>query len=151
MDPQRTSRTAMEGDGSTDDPFSSVEGLRLDPTELSARTVETSAHRRRRRQRGMLFVPALPWLGVVEALSRLSTSRAVLLWHLLRMQSKIEGKEWLTPRLSFLAEAGLDDRKARSRAVAELEQAGLAEVRRRPGKLPLLRLIMPAEHGGDDG
>jgi hypothetical protein len=140
----------VEGDGrSIDDPFSTVEVLRLDPTELHTRKVETSAHRRRRRQRGMLFVPALPWLGVVQALSRLSTSRAVLLWHLLHMQAKIEGEEWLTPRLSFLAEAGLGDRKARSRAVAELERAGLADVRRRPGKLPLLRLITPAEHGRD--
>ena len=73
----------------------------------------------------------------------------MLLWHLLHMQAKIEGEVWLTPRLSFLAEAGLGDRKVRSRAVAELEQAGLVEVRRRPGKLPLLRLIKPAEHGGD--
>jgi hypothetical protein len=76
----------------------------------------------------------------------MSTSRAVVLWHLLRMQSRIEGEAWLTPRLLFLTEAGLGDRKARSRAVAELEQAGLAEVRRRPGKLPLLRLKVGPKH-----
>jgi hypothetical protein len=154
MYPRRPSARSMaQGDGqATDDAFSTVEGLRLERTELPTRKVETSAHRPRARQRGKLFVPALPWLEVVTLVSRLSTSRAVLLWQLLRMQTKIEGEAWLTPRLSFLAEAGLSDRKARGRAVAELEQAGLVEVRRRAGKLPLLRLVEPTEHrGGDDG
>jgi DNA-binding transcriptional ArsR family regulator len=141
----------VEADGQApDDPFSTLAGLRLDEAELPTRKVETPAHRRRRRQRGKFFVPASQWLEVAAALSRVSTSRAALLWHLLRMQSKIEEEGWLVPRLSFLVEAGLGDRKARSRAVVELEQAGLVEVRRRSGKLPLLRLVEPTEHGGEN-
>jgi hypothetical protein len=86
-------------------------------------------------------VPPVKWFEATAALSRLSTARAALLWHLLRMQTKLDGQVWIVPRLSFWKEAGFDYYEARSRAIKELERAGLVEVHRRPGKSPLLRLL----------
>ena len=136
------------------DPSLKTEGLIGELGSLAAKQVETTPARQRRERREKLFVPPVKWFEATAALSRLSTARAALLWHLLRMQTKLDGQVWIVPRLSLLVEAGLggnaDDvrlgehghvRKSRSRAIKELERAGLIEVRRRRGKGPLLRLL----------
>lgn len=108
---------------------------------LAMKHVETGPSKQRRERREKLFVPPVKWFEATAALSRLRTGRAALLWHLIRMQTKLDGEAWIVPRLSFLIEAGLRSHKARSRAIEELERARLVEVRRRPGKSPLLRLL----------
>jgi hypothetical protein len=114
--------------------------LETGQTNAPVRKVETASHGQRKQRRAGLFVPAIPWLELTAALSRLSTSRAAALWLMLTLQSKLEGGGWLKPRLSLLQEAGLADRKTRSRAISELERAGLVDVERRKGKAPLVRL-----------
>jgi hypothetical protein len=127
-------------DDQTAYPFANVDALRLADCNPPARKIETSASRQRSKQRERLFVPPVSWLEAANALSRLSTSRAALFWLLLQMQRKLDANEWIVPRLSLLVEANLRDRKARSRAVKELERAGLIEVKRRTGKAALLRV-----------
>jgi hypothetical protein len=50
--------------------------------------------------------PPVKWFEATAALSRLSTARAALLWHLLRMQTKLDGQVWIVPRLSFWRRRG---------------------------------------------
>ena len=118
-----------------------AEGFIGEWDSLAVKRVETAPSRQRKERRESLFVPPVKWFEATAALSRLSTARAALLWHLIRMQTKLDAKDWILPRLSLLIEAGLRSNKARSRAIEELERAGLIEVRRRRGKGPLLRLL----------
>jgi hypothetical protein len=59
---------------------------------LAAKQVETAPARQRRKRREKLFVPPVKWFEATAALSRLSTARAALLWHMLRMQTKLDGQ-----------------------------------------------------------
>ena len=61
----------------------------------------------------------------------------------------MEGQEWVRVRTHLLAAVGLGTTWARSRAYAELERAGLIEVRRRKGYAPLVRLV--PRHVGEGG
>jgi hypothetical protein len=69
------------------------------------------------------------------------SGRAVGLWAAIRMQAKLEGTDWVRVRTHLRESLGFDNRAAHSRAVTELERAGLIEVRRRKGYAPLVRLV----------
>src|SRR3954452_11560680 len=122
--------------------------LRIRDEDLPAVKVETEVGRRRKRARNGLFLPATPLPEIQAAASRLSTARAVGLWLTIRAQARMEGKEWVRVRTHLLEAIGLGTTWARSRAYAELERAGLIEVRRRKGYAPLVRLV---PRRGDDG
>jgi len=81
------------------------------------------------------------------------SGRAVGLWLTIRMQANIEGREWVRVRTHLRESLGFSNRAAHSRAVAELERAGLIEVRRRKGYAPLVRLVprQTGEEGRADG
>src|SRR3954447_14258459 len=124
----------------SDDPYD-PELLRVRGEDVPAVKVETEVGRRRARARKGLFLPATPLPEIQAAASRLSTARALALWLTIRAQARMEGKEWVRVRTHLLEGIGLGATWARSRAYAELERAGLAEVRRRKGYAPLVRLV----------
>src|SRR4051812_42116634 len=134
------------------DPYD-PELLRLRDEDLPTVKIETEVGRRRKRARNGLFLPATPLPEIQAAASRLSTARAVGLWLTIRAQARMEGKEWVRVRTHLLEAIGLGTTWARSRAYAELERAGLIEVRRRKGYAPLVRLVpqRAANEGEDDG
>ena len=103
---------------------------------------ETEPERRRGRARKGLFLPATALAEVQAAASRLSTARALGLWLTIRAQARMEGREWVRVRTHLLEAAGLGTTWARSRAYAELERAGLIEVRHRKGYAPLVQLVV---------
>ncbi len=124
--------------------------LRLRDEDVPAAKAETEVGRRRGRARKGLFLPATPLPEIQAAASRLSTARALGLWLTIRAQARMEGREWVRVRTHLLEAAGLGTTWARSRAYAELERAGLVEVRRRKGYAPLVRLVpWRAAEGGD--
>jgi hypothetical protein len=123
--------------------------LRLRDEDVPAAKAETEADLRRGRARKGLFLPATPLPELQAAASRLSTTRAPDLWLTVRAQARMEGREWVRVRTHLLEAVGLGTTWARSRAYAELERAGLVELRRRKGHAPLVRLL--ARHAGDEG
>ena len=127
--------------------------LRLRDEDVPAAKAETETERRRGRARKGLFLPATALAEVHAAASRLSTARALGLWLTIRAQARMEGREWVRVRTHLLEAAGLGTTWARSRAYAELERAGLVELRRRKGYAPLVRLVpqRAGEEGESDG
>jgi hypothetical protein len=123
--------------------------LRLRDGDVPAARAETEAERRRKRARKGLFLPATPLPEIQAAASRLSTARALGLWLTVRAQARMEGREWVRVRTHLLEAVGLGTTWARSRAYAELERAGLVELRRRKGYAPLVRLV-PLRAGKED-
>src|SRR5919202_2928586 len=123
-----------------DDPYG-PEHLRLQDEDPPAVKVETEVGRRRARARKGLFLPATALPEIQAAASRLSTARALGLWLTIRAQARMEGKEWVRVRTHLLEAIGLATTWARSRAYAELERAGMIELRRRKGYAPLVRLV----------
>ena len=77
------------------------------------------------------------------------SGRAVGLWLAIRMQAKLEASDWVRVRTQLRESLGFTNRAAHSRAVAELERAGIIEVRRREGYAPLVRLV--PQGATDDG
>ena len=124
--------------------------LRLPDEAVPAEKVETGLGRRRQRARAGLFLPATSLPEVQAAPRQLSTARALGLWLTIRAQAKMEGREWVRVRGHLLAGLGLSATWARSRAYAELERAGLVEVRRRKGYAPLVRLVPRQQAQGTD-
>ncbi len=122
--------------------------LRLRDEGVPAARAETEADRRRGRARKGLFLPATPLPEIQAAASRLSTARALGLWLTIRAQARMEGREWVRVRSHLLEAVGLGATWARSRAYAELERAGLVELRRRKGYTPLVRLV-PHQRAGE--
>src|SRR5215213_10156906 len=118
--------------------------LGLRGEDIPATKAEMEVERRRRRARKGLFLPATALAEIQAAVSRLSTARALGLWLTIRAQMRMEGKEWVRVRTHLLEGVGLGTTWARSRAYAELERAGLIEVRRRKGYAPLVRLVPTA-------
>jgi hypothetical protein len=62
------------------------------------------------------------------------------MWLAIRMQTKLEGTEWVRVRTHLRESLGFTNRAAHSRAMTELERAGFIEVERRRGYAPLVRL-----------
>ena len=78
------------------------------------------------------------------------SGRSVGLWLAIRMQAKLEGQQWVRVRTHLRQSLGFTNRAAHSRAVAELERAGLIEVQRRAGYAPLVRLVAQRKGQGDE-
>ena len=129
-----------------DDPYD-PELLRLRDEDVPAVRVETEVERKRARARKGLFLPATALPEIQAAASRVSTARALGLWLTIRARARMEGKGWVRVRARLLEAVGLGTTWARSRAYAELERAGLIQVRRRKGHAPLVRLV-PQRTGG---
>src|SRR3954468_23962644 len=132
-----------------DDPYD-PELLRVRDEDLPAVKVETEVGRRRKRARQGLFLPATPLPEIQAAASRVSTARALGLWLTIRAQARMEGKEWVRVRAHLLEAIGLGTTWARSRAYAELERAGLIQMRRRKGYAPLVRLAPQRAEAEDE-
>jgi hypothetical protein len=123
--------------------------LRLRDDEIPAAKVETATSRKRRRARKGLHIPATAWPAFAAVVASGVSGRSVGLWVAIRMQAKIEGQPWVRIRTHLRESLGFTNRAAHSRAVTELEQAGLIEVERRPGYTPLVRLV-PGRAGDED-
>jgi DNA-binding transcriptional ArsR family regulator len=138
-------------------PFRAAEGdaydpdrLRVRPDDIPAVKAETGAARKRKAARDRLFIPSTAWPELAAVVAAGMSGRAVGLWLAIRMQARLEGEEWVRVRTHLRESLGFTNRAAHSRAVTELERAGLIEVRRRKGYAPLVRLVpQRVDHGGE--
>ncbi len=115
--------------------------LRLRPDDIPSAKVETGVARKRKASRERLFIPSTAWPEFATVVAAGVSARAVGLWMAIRMQARLEGEEWVRVRTHLRESLGFSNRAAHSRAVTELERAGLIEVRRRKGYAPLVRLV----------
>src|SRR5215203_1994223 len=125
------------------------EALRLNPDEAPSAKVGTGTRARRKASRDRLFVPSTAWPELAAVVAAGVSGRSVGLWLAVRMQAKLEGKEWVRVRTHLRESLGFTNRAAHSRDVAELERLGLIEVQRRKGYAPLVRLLPQRGDGGD--
>jgi hypothetical protein len=125
--------------------------IRLRDDQIPVVKRETAATRKRKTLRGRMFIRGLPWLEFAAAVRDGVSSRAIGLWLAIRMQAKLDGREWVRVRTFLRQDLGFTNRAAHSRAVRELEEAGLIEVQRRKGYAPLVRLVESRSGGGGDG
>jgi hypothetical protein len=100
-----------------DDDRYDPELLRLRGENVLAVTAETGVDQRRKRARGGLFLPATALPEIQAAVSRLSTARALGLWLTIRVQMRMEGKEWVRVRTHLRESLGFSNRAAHSRAI----------------------------------
>jgi hypothetical protein len=91
--------------------------------------------------RQRLFVPSTAWPELAAVVAAGVSGRSVGLWLAVRMQAKLERREWVRVRTHLRESLGFTNRAAHSRAVAELERLGFIEVQRRKGYAPLVRLL----------
>ena len=124
--------------------------LRLRPDDIPAAKAGTDAARKRKAARDRLFVPSTPWPEFAAVVAARVSGRAVGLWVAIRMQARLERTDWVRVRTHLRESLGFTNRAAHSRAVAELERAGLIEVQRRKGYAPLVRLLPRRTDGGGD-
>jgi hypothetical protein len=113
------------------------EAFRLGPDEVPS--VRVNMGPRGGRQR--LFVPSTAWPELAAVVAAGVSGRSVGLWLAVRMQAKLERREWVRVRTHLRQSLGFTNRAAHSRAVAELERLGFIEVQRRKGYAPLVRLV----------
>jgi hypothetical protein len=123
--------------------------LRLRDDEIPAVKIATAATRKRRRAREGLYIPATAWPEFAAMVASGVSARAMGLWFAIRMQAKLERQPWVRIRTHLRVSLGFTNRAAHSRAVTELERAGLIEVERRPGYAPRVRLV-PRPAGDED-
>src|SRR4051794_27269030 len=103
--------------------------------------------------RHRLFIPSTAWPELAAVVAAGVSGRSVGLWLAIRMQAKLEGREWVRVRTHLRESLGFTNRAAHSRAVTELERAGLIEVQRCKGYAPLVRLVSrraTSEAGADE-
>jgi hypothetical protein len=129
-----------DGDGHGPD------ALRPDPDEVPS--VKAGTGPRGTRQR--LFVPSTAWPELAAVVAAGVSGRSVGLWLAIRMQAKLERRDWVRVRTHLRQSLGFTNRAAHSRAVAELERLGFIEVQRRKGHAPLVRLVPRQEAQGSD-
>ena len=114
------------------------DALRLGPDEVPSVGVDTGTRGGRER----LFVPSTAWPELAAVVAAGVSGRSVGLWLAIRMQAKLERRDWVRVRTHLRQSLGFNNRAAHSRAVAELERAGLIGVlQRRKGYAPLVRLV----------
>src|SRR5215203_5963515 len=107
---------------------------------IPVRKVGLAEDRRHRTGQATRFVKgplALDWIGTA---ARSGHAKAPLMLLALRFKADASREPWVKPPFRVLMEWGFsaDDR---SRAIRALERAGLAEVHRRKGRPPLVRLL----------
>jgi hypothetical protein len=122
------------------------------PDDIPATKVNTDARTKRQAVRDRLFIPSVAWPELAHAVAAGMSGRAMGLWLAIRMQAKLERTGWVRVRAHLRESLGFTNRAAHSRAMAELERAGLIEVQRRKGFAPLVRLVQRAtlEGGAED-
>ena len=127
--------------------------LRLRDEDVPASKAETSVAGKRKAAGNRLFIPSTAWPEFAAVVAAGMSGRAVGLWAAIRMQAKLEGADWVLVRSHLRESLGFNNRAAHSRAVTELERAGLVEVQRRKGYAPLVRLVprQTGEEGIVDG
>jgi hypothetical protein len=125
------------------------DALRLDPDEVPSVRLDIGPRGTRQR----LFVPSTAWPELAAVVAAGVTGRSVGLWLAIRMQAKLERREWVRVRTHLRQSLGFTNRAAHSRAVAELERLGFIEVQRRKGYAPLVRLVprQAADEANADG
>ena len=104
-----------------------------------------AVHRRKGRQTGLFL--RVGWEEAATALARMGAPYATRLWMVAQLQTELEHPRdgWVKPRQQLLAEIGLSSHA--HDAVARLEQLGLIEVQRSPGKRSLVRLTTNGRAG----
>jgi hypothetical protein len=120
-----------DGDGHGPD------ALRVESDERPGVTIDTGPRGGRQR----LFVPSTAWPELAAVVAAGVSGRSVGLWLAIRMQAKLERREWVRVRTRLRQSLGFTNRAAHSRSVAELERLGFIEVQRRKGYAPLVRLV----------
>ena len=108
---------------------------------IPARKVDTSgpADRARAAKREARFIKGPLPIGWLAAAATAGHPLALPVLLALKHKADLLRQEWVKPPASVLRLFGVD-KDGRSRAVAALERAGLAEVRRRKGRPLLVRL-----------
>ena len=129
------------------------DALRLSRDGIPTVKIETGTRHKRKASRDRLFVPGTAWPELAAVVAAGASGRSVGLWLAIRMQAKLEGREWVRVRAHLRESLGFTNRAAHSRAVTELERLGLIEVQRRKGYAPLVRLVpwAPRPSGGGAG
>jgi hypothetical protein len=122
------------------------EALRLSPSEVPSVKVDAGTRGGRTR----LFVPSTAWPELAAVVASGVSGRSVGRWLAIRMQAKLERREWVRVRTHLRQSLGFTNRAAHSRAVAELERLGFIEVQRRKGYAPLVRLAPRRQAQGSD-
>jgi DNA-binding transcriptional ArsR family regulator len=114
-----------------------VDGL----PEFKGRKVVSDRQKLRAEKRAHRFV-MVGWGELAAACQAVDADRAVRLLMVLYLHRKLSRSRdgWTLPEQKDLAALGIADRNL-GRDVAKLEALGLVEVKRRPGKRPLLRLV----------
>src|SRR3954452_18085066 len=107
---------------------------------------ERAGRRRAGRERSTFVKGPLP-LGWIGAAVRCGDTKALPVLLALKAKADAGRETWTKPPAATLQDLGIG-RMARSRAIAALERAGLVEVRRRPGRPSLVRLL-PWRGGGN--
>ncbi len=120
------------------------DALRIGPDEIASVKVGTGTRGNRQR----LFVPSTAWPELAAVVAAGVSGRSVGLWLAIRMQARLERREWVRVRTHLRQSLGFTNRAAHSRAVAELERLGFIEVQRRQGYAPLVRLVPQWSGGG---
>ena len=117
------------------------DAVELARDEIPTVKVDTATRTKRTVTRDRLFIPTTAWTEFAAVVSAGASGRSVGLWLAIRMQAKLEGRDWVRVRTHLRESLGFTNRAAHSRAVAELERLGCIEVQRRPGYAPLVRLV----------
>ena len=97
------------------------DALRLGSNDIPASKDDTSTHSKRRAARDRLFIPSMAWPELAAVVAAGLPGRSVGLWLAIRMQAKLEGKDWVRVRTHLRESLGFTNRAAHSRAVTELE------------------------------
>jgi hypothetical protein len=119
---------------------------RIEPDEFPSVKLDTGQRGGRQR----LFAPSTAWPELAAVVAAGASGRSVGLWLAIRMQARLERREWVRVRTHLRQSLGFTNRAAHSRAVAELERLGFIEVQRRKGHAPLVRLVPRQEAQGSD-
>src|ERR671913_487516 len=110
-------RCAADRDGYDPD------ALRLGPNDVPSVKVDTGPRGGRQR----LFVPSIAWPELAAVVAAGVSGRSVGLWLAIRMQAKLERREWVRVRTHLRQSLGFTNRAAHSRSVAELERLGFIQ------------------------
>lgn len=112
---------------------------------IPGRKVESEWRKKRAAKRARRFV-MVGWGELASDMQAVGTDRATRLLMLLYLYARLQrvktGGGWIELALHDLATVGLADKNFH-RVVEQLETAGRIEVRRRPGKRPLVKLVTP--------
>jgi hypothetical protein len=117
---------------SDDSDLDVLKRYRLDAKEFTARRIDSTVRKRRRRH--FIIIPEM-WVERLEGARHVSTYRVAL--RILQRNRQYEGQPFPLPN-----NIGGVSRWAKSTALKELERAGLVQLERRKRKSPLVTGVM---------